>query len=70
MFAVEPLLGDWVYPAIALSPILGVAFGATVATIAHKTITRVAARWDAWCLAPNPTPIQRRRRPPNTEGTT
>lgn len=66
---VTPLLGDWAYGAMIVAPI-GV--GAVVHYRGRRigaAIERAIARWDAWCQAPNPTPIQRRRRPPTPRGT-
>lgn len=62
---VTTMFGDWVYVA---APIAAVA----VAAITNSTSTigtRAAARWDRWCQTPNPTPIQRRRRPPTPRST-
>lgn len=64
MFAVEPLVGDWIYPA-ALAAVVGVP-GAAMA--AGHLGRRLAARWNEWTLTPQPRNTARRRRPPTPRG--
>lgn len=66
---IEPLVGDWIYPA-AIAALLAIpALGASARHAGRRVHHRLAARWDAWCLTPQPPDtVARHARKPPTRG--